>query len=121
MRNLSGWNSSAVPSNGKYFSSASADNIVLVSAPSYTREFEILGADITTVIPDGQSLTGYSFPIWYKARTTYCAQVKYVGMTRAACANLFNSLNGTSGWWYAYHPYEYKPVSSGGTVTMNWV
>ena len=118
---LAGWSDSSTPPNGTYYSAASSDNIVLVKAPTYNREFELLGADITTVVPDGSSLTGYSFPLWYKARTTYQAQVKYVGMTRSACRNLFNSLNGTSGWWYAYHPYEYKAVASGGTVSMDWV
>lgn len=118
---LSGWNDSTTPSNGKYNNAASASNIVIVSAPTYTREWEMLGADITTAIPDGQTMTGFSFPIWYKARTTYQCQVKYVGMTRSACRSLFNSLNGTNGWWYAYHPYEYKAVASGGTVSVDWV
>lgn len=50
---LAGWSDSSTPSNGKYNTSASASNIVLISAPSYTREFELLGADITTIVPDG--------------------------------------------------------------------
>ena len=119
---MSVWDNSTTPRNGTYYSAAYTDNIVLLSAPTYRREFELLGADITTIVPSGQSITGYSFPLWYKARTTYQAQVKYVGMTRSACRNLFNNLNTTTGWWYAYHPYEYKAVAAtGGGFSMDWV
>ena len=85
LHSLDGWNTSTNPTNGRYFSSASASNIRIVNAPSYTREWEIVGVDESIVVPDGQSITGYSFPIWYKVRTTYQCQVKYVGMTRTAC------------------------------------
>lgn len=117
---VAGWNNSVTPTNGKYFNAASADNISLVSSPTWKREFEIAGVDYTGLVPDEQSPIGYSFPLWYKVRTTYQCQVKFEGMTRAACKNLFNTLNGTSGWWYKYHPYEYKAQSSGGNVTFVW-
>ena len=122
LQQVAGWRVSVTPTNGKYFTSASADNIVLVSSPSWTREFEIAGVDYSGLVPDEQSPSGYSFPVWYKVRTTYQCAVKYNGLTRQACTNLFNALNGTTGWWYAYHPYEYKAQpKQGGGIEFNWV
>ena len=100
---IDGWNLSPTP-NGKYFTSASADNIVLVAAPTWKRKFDITGVDLSTIVPNGQTLSGYTFSTWYKERTTYSCQLKYTGMTREACKNLFNSLNSTTGWWKKYHP-----------------
>ena len=121
LQQVTGWNTSVTPTNGNYFTSASADNIVLVTSPTYNREFEIVGVNYNGLVPDEQSPTGYSWPIWYKVRTTYQCQVKYTGMTRQACTNLFNALNGTSGWWHLYHPYEYKAqAKQGGGVEFVW-
>lgn len=49
---LAGWNTSVTPTNGQYFTSASADNISLVSAPSWRREFELVGVNYSLAIPD---------------------------------------------------------------------
>ena len=114
---LNGWNTYPSGwSNGTSQSSASEDNIVLVQAPSVTRQFEIVGSDIF-----GASYvdwTTYNLPVWYKCTDTYICQVKYNGLTHGACKNLFNSMNNTSGWYYSYHPYEYKYNST--YKTFNW-
>jgi len=111
---VSGFYDSENP-KGKYYTSAGSENIDIVSGPTVHREFQLLGADITAVIPNNQSLTGYTFPLWYKEKRTYQCEVKFVGMTRAACANLFSSLNTSSGGlWHQFQEYEYKFVATQG-------
>ena len=113
---IDGFYTSNTP-NGKYYDAASGENISIVAGPSYHREFTLLGADITTVIPNGQTLTGYTFPLWYKERRTYNCEVKYQGLTRTACRALFNQLNTTSGGlWHLFHEYEYKFVQTQGAT-----
>lgn len=52
LQQVAGWNNSPTPTNGHYFTSASADNIVLVTAPTYNREFEIVGVNYSGLVPD---------------------------------------------------------------------
>lgn len=108
MNSLDGW--SSYPSGwnvGHGISAAGAGNIVIEAAPTRKREFKIAGQDIMPVGGEG-GLSSVTFPIWYKCTDTYTCQVKYPGMTLAACRNLRNSLNASNGWWYSYHPYVYK-------------
>lgn len=111
---LTGW--STYPSgwtNGVSKSAAGADNIVLIQAPSVSRRFEIAGADIFGAsAADWQTMT---LPVWYKYTDTYACQIKYTGMTRAACTALANSLNSTSGWYLAVHPWVYSYDATHGT------
>ena len=123
LNNLAGFNTSITP-HGKYYTSASADNINIVTAPTYSRAFELVGSNMTMVKPDPTVPGGYVFPNWYKVRDTYQCEVKFVGMTRAACANFYNSMNhlgGSGGLWHRSHPWVYDAVTSQGTVSMDWV
>lgn len=108
LNTLTGWND--YPSgwqNGHGISAAGADNLVLVAAPTRTRSFEIAGQDILPIGGEG-GLSSVTFPIWYKCTDSYVCQVKYTGMTLAACRSLYSSLNSANGWYYSYHPYVYK-------------
>lgn len=107
LNTVQGWNTyKSGWSNGKSISAASANNLVIVVAPTRTREFEIAGNDIYN--PSGTSLSSITFPIWYKCTDTYRCQLKYTGMTLGACRTLRSTLNNTTGWYLETHPYEYK-------------
>ena len=114
--NLAGW-SSAVPLSGVHFNAASADNISLIVAPTKNVTFELVGQKIFTT--DTQAESGYSIDDWYRATTDWYAQVKYEGMTKAACRTLFSSLNSTNGWYMSYHPWVYGKTYD--AVEGKWV
>lgn len=63
---LPGW-SSAVTLTGHHFDAASASNISLVTAPTQTVAFELVGQNIVTSDPQAQS--GLSIDNWYRATT----------------------------------------------------
>ena len=119
LENLPGW-SSTPTLHGVHFNAASASNITLVVAPTQTTKFEIVGQNIITTDPTTRS--GFSIDNWYRATTDQYAQVKYEGMTKAACRSLFSDLNGTSGWWMSYHPWKFDTTynSTTGKYEMGW-
>lgn len=102
--------------DGVHFDAASADNISLIVAPTRNVTFELVAENLIT--SDPTSITGFTIDNWYRATTDQFAQVKYEGMTKAACRNLFNSLNNTSGWYFQFHPWEYKWNAQ--TQTLGW-
>lgn len=109
LQHIAGWNST-VTLTGTHFDAASARNIRIVSAPTNKVSFELIGQKLIT--SDSSSMTGLSIDDWYRATTDQFAQVRYEGMTKTACRDLFSSLNGTNGWWLKFHPWIY-------TVTYN--
>lgn len=118
LQTLQGWNNYKSGWNvGKSISAAGADNIVLVTAPTRTREFEIAGQDI---MPKGgeSGLSSVTFPMWYRCTDTYRCQVKYTGMTLNACRNLYTQLNNNNGWYLSVHPYKYEYNSQ--AKNFNW-
>lgn len=105
LSSVAGWNST-VTLTGKHFDAASANNIRIVSAPTNKVHFELVGQKLVT--SDSSSMTGLSIDDWYRVTTDQYAQVRYEGMTKTACRNLFSSLNGTTGWYFSYHPWIYS-------------
>ena len=116
---IPGWSSNPTLS-GVHFNAASADNITLMVAPTQTTKFELVGQKVITTDPTAS--TGISVDDWYRATTDQCAQVKYEGMTKAACRSLFSSLNSSSGWWMSYHPWVFEPSynSTTGKYELGW-
>lgn len=101
---LPGWTSTHQLS-GVHFDAASARNITLVVAPTKNVEFELVAPRLITSKPG--NLSGFTIDDWYRATTDQYAQVRYEGMTKAACRSLFSTLNDTTGWYLETHPWEY--------------
>ena len=112
---LPGWSSTHTLS-GEHFDAASANNITLIVAPTQNIEFELVAQKLATTDPN--NLSGFVINDWYRATTDQYAQVKYEGMTKTACRNLFNALNATNGWYLSSHPWEYKYDYQ--TKTLSW-
>ena len=102
---FAGWTQTHIL-KGKNFIAPSADNFSLIVAPTRNVSFELVAENLIT--SDPTSITGFTIDNWYKATTDQYAQVKYEGMTKTACRNLFSSLNNTSGWYFQFHPWEYR-------------
>ncbi len=121
LTSLAGWNSDTGGwSEGKAISAAGADNIALVTAPSYIDNWEVAGEDVVTI--NANNISGISIDDWYKVTTTYTAAVKYEGMTLAACRNLYNSLNSQStGWYMSSHPWTLSSYQTGNTWHVEWI
>lgn len=100
-----GW-STANQLSGVHFDAASASNITLLVAPTKTVQYELVAPKLVTSKPG--NLSGFTIDDWYRATTDQYAQVRYEGMTKAACRSLFSSLNSTTGWYLSAHPWEYK-------------
>lgn len=113
--NVDGWNSTHQLS-GEHFDTASGDNITLIVAPTKNVGFELIATKLITTDPN--NLSGFVISDWYKATTDQYAQVRYEGMTKSACRNLFSALNSTNGWYLSSHPWEYKWDSQ--SKTLDW-
>lgn len=117
LNSLTGWSNYPSGWTGRQQTAASANNIVLIQAPTANRKFEIIGFDMMMATYDDWS--GFTVPTWYKYTDTFTCQVQYTGMTRTACTNLFTSLNNDStGWYYSTHPWQYVYDSS--THLFKW-
>lgn len=109
--------------HGEHFDAAGADNISILVAPTNTTKFELVAENLLTKSAAEDTLT---ISNWYKATTDQYAQVKYEGMTRNACLNLYTALNNTSsGWYLSFHPWKYQAtMHTQGDVTtweLGWV
>ena len=112
--NLAGWNDTP-QLDGVNFSAAGSDNISLVVAPTRNVTFELVGEKLVTTNPE--AIGELTIDDWYKATIDSYAQVRYEGMTKAACRALFSSLNSVSGGWYHQaHPWEYTCENN----TLKW-
>ena len=122
LASLDGWNSDTGEwNNGKAITAAGPDNITLVTAPSYTDNWEVAGENVMTINADNIS-SGISIDDWYKVTTTYTAAVKYEGMTLAACRSLYNNLNNqTTGWYLSSHPWTLSSYQTDDMWHVNWV
>lgn len=121
LTSLDGWTSdTGAWSEGKAILSAGVDNIALVTAPSYTDNWEVAGENVMTI--NANSISGISIDDWYKVTTTYKAAVKYEGMTLAACRSLYNNLNNlNTGWYISSHPWTLSSYQTGNTWHVNWI
>jgi hypothetical protein len=121
LQSLDGWNADVGAwENGYAITAAGADNIQLVTAPSYRDDWELVGENVLTINAGG--LSGISFDDWYKVTTTYTAAVKYDGMTLAACRSLYGSLNnGSTGWYLSSNPWVLSAYRQGETFKLDWV
>lgn len=112
--------------SGHHFDSAGADNITIVNAPTQTTQFELVAEDIYTTKKE-TSISSYTLEKnnWYRVTTDQYAQVKYEGMTKTACKNLYNSLAtfGSSGWYLSSHPWELSAWFTSNSTQLNieWV
>lgn len=94
--------------DGQHFDAAGADNIVLVNAPTRTINYELVGANIYTTMISADGEIKLKESNWYRRTVDSYCQVKYEGMTRAACKSLYNSVAtfSNSGWYVQQHPWE---------------
>ncbi len=112
---------------GEHFNAAGADNITIVNAPTRKVSFELVGENIYTTKISSDLEMHLVSDNWYKATIDSYAQVRYEGMTKSACKNLFNSLNSTTGWYSQIHPWVLSAyftqgqTSSVAQLNINWV
>lgn len=117
---LPGWNTT-VPLDGKHFNTAGLSNIALIVAPTYTTNFELVGEKVITTPSAFAELSGFNIDDWYRATVDYNAQLKYEGMTKTACRNLYNSLNNVNGWYLQTHPWVLSAYIDGeDKLNINW-
>lgn len=125
LNSIPGYTSNPVLS-GEHFDSAGADNITLVNAPTRKVTFELVGENIYTTKISSDMKVHLVSDNWYRATIDSYAQVKYEGMTKAACKSLFNSLNSTAGWYAQIHPWVLSAwftqgqTSSTVQLNINW-
>ena len=109
--------------SGQHFNAAGTDNITLVNAPTRNVTFELVGENVYTTKVSSDLSVSLVSNNWYRATIDSYAQVKYEGMTKAACKSLFNSLNSTNGWFSQSHPWVLSAWFTTGTaqLNINWV
>ena len=118
LNNIPGYTSNPTLS-GVHFDDAGEDNITLVNAPTRKVSFELVGEDIYTTKISSDLSISLEKDNWYRATVDSYAQVKYEGMTKAACKSLFNPLNSINGWYMQSHPWVLSAWFTQGTTQLN--
>lgn len=121
-----GW-SATEQLSGEHFDAAGADNIVLVNAPSRNVSYELVAENLftTKISSDGEVVLVKDN--WYRRTVDSYAQVKYEGLTKTACRNLYSSLSkfNSSGWYGQQHPWElsawWQQAGTGWQLHIEWV
>ena len=108
--------------NGNAITAAGAENITLVTPPSYRDEWKLLAQEIKLLNGNPSNLSSLLYSTYYEVDTTYTAAVRYDGMTLQACRNLYAQLNNSStGWELTSHPWVLSATQDGdGVWEITW-
>jgi len=111
--------------SGQHFDAAGANNIVLVNSPTRTINYELVAENIYTTKISANGDIELQESNWYRRTVDSYCQVKYEGMTKAACKSLYNSLAtfNSNGWYVQQHPWELSAWFTPNSRQLNikWV
>ena len=117
-----GWSDAEPLSNGVHFNAAGADNITLVNSPSRNVSYELVAEDLYTTRISSDGEVHLVKDNWYRRTVDSYAQVKYEGLTKAACRSLYSSLAtfNSGGWYGQQHPWELSAWFEQGQTSSDW-